>query len=73
MEDTMFRGYDKIHELGFIEDDFIEEDKKDKENNISIGENDISEDGNPDRKIDLEIFNFLKILLKFIFSNQLFI
>ena len=69
----MFRGYYKIHELGFIEDDFSEKDKKDKENNISIGKNDISEEGSSDREIDLKIFNCLKILLIFKFSNQLFI
>ena len=50
----MFRVYDKIHELGFIEDNFSEEDKKDKENNISIRENDISEGGSFDKKIDLK-------------------
>ena len=35
-EDNMFIGYSKTNELGFIENDFTNEDKEDMNNNISI-------------------------------------
>ena len=53
-EDDLFIGYDKIHELGFVENDFTKEDMEDMNNNVSIDSSSISEEGSSDDEIKNE-------------------
>ena len=53
-EDEMFVGYEKINEIGIIENDFSKEDAEDENNDISIGESEDSEDNSSDLEIENE-------------------
>ena len=53
-EDEKFNVFEKINDIGFIEDDFIENDKKDDNNNIDINSCEDSEEGSSEREIDKE-------------------
>ena len=53
-EDEEFNGFEKINDIGFIEDDFTENDKKDYNNNIDINSSEDSKEGSSDREMDKE-------------------
>ena len=53
-EDEEFNGFEKINDIGFIEDDFTENDKEDNNNIIDINSSEDSEEGSSDREIDKE-------------------
>ena len=53
-EDEIFVGYEKINEIGKIENDFSKEDAEDENNDISIGESQDSEDNSSDLEIENE-------------------
>ena len=50
-EDEQFNGFEKLYDIGFIEDDFTENDKKDNNNIIDINSSEDSEEGSSDREI----------------------
>lgn len=53
-EGEEFNGFKKINDIGFIEDDYTENDKKDYNNNKDINSSEDSEEGSSDREIDKE-------------------
>ena len=54
-EDDLFIGWEKINEIGLIENDFSEEDKIDENNNIDIQDiSYYSEEGSSDLEINSE-------------------
>ena len=53
-EDGLFIGWEKINEIGLIENDFSEEDKIDENNNIDIQDISDSEEGSSDLEINSE-------------------
>ena len=53
-EDEEFNGFEKVYDIGFIEDDFTENDKEDNNNIIDINSSEDSEEGSSDREIDKE-------------------
>ena len=53
-EDDLFIGWEKINEIGLIENDFSEEDKNDENNNIVIQDISDSEEGSSDLEINSE-------------------
>lgn len=50
----MFVGYEKINEIGIIENYFSKEDAVDENNDISIGESEDSENNSSDLEIENE-------------------
>jgi len=65
----MFVGYEKINEIGIIENDFSKEDAEDENNDISMGEIEDSEDNSSDLEIENEENN--KKNRKYIYSLYL--
>ncbi len=53
-EDDLFIGWEKIKEIGLIENDFSKEDKIDENNNIDIQDILDSEEGSSDLEIKSE-------------------
>ena len=53
-DDDLFIGWEKINEIGLIENDFSEEDKIDENNNIVIQDISDSEEGSSDLEINSE-------------------